>query len=372
MTPAGALTTIYSFCSQPNCTDGAGPLAGLTEAADGNFYGTTGVGGVNQTCFLGCGTVFQITPAGVLTTLYNFCSEPNCTDGSDPEAGLVPASNGDLYGTTQGGGANGQGTIFQMTPTGGFTTIYNFCSQTNCTDGAGPVAALVEGVDGNLYGTTATGGSNCLPDGCGTLFKITLGGQLTTLYSFCAQANCADGKYPSAGLIQATDGNFYGTTKAAGANSSYAEYGTIFRITPGGTVTTLYNFCSEANCADGDGPLAELVQATDGKFYGTTVMGGIYNSHLGGAGTVFRLSVGLEPFVKTNIHAGKVGQSVKIIGGNLTGATSVTFDGTAAAFTVHSDSSIFTAVPAGSTSGEVQVTTPQGKFSSNVPFHVLP
>jgi uncharacterized repeat protein (TIGR03803 family) len=431
--PSGTLTTLYNFCGQSsmsqNCTDGQAPDAGLVQATNGYLYGTTYGGGAN-----GYGTVFKMTAGGTLTTLYSFCSQSGCTDGRAPSATLVQATNGDLYGTTLGGGtveyAFGPGTMFKMTPTGTLTafddfsisdacvegagpsglvqgtdgdlygttgggsgtcqygsvfkatlggkltTIYNFCSQgvPNCTDGSGPDATLVQATDGNFYGTTAAGGSNY----AGTVFKITPSGQLTTLHSFFSPGDFQSTN-PLGGLVQGTDGNLYGTTQFGGANNgplnSYGG-GTVFKITPSGTLTTLYNFCSQANCADGGYPSAGLVQATDGNFYGTATYGG--NSGFGcgqvfnGCGTVFKLSVGLKPFVKTLPTSGKVGAAVKILGTNLKGASSVSFNGTAALFKVVSASEITATVPTGATTGTVQVVTPRGTFSSNVPFRVLP
>jgi len=260
VTAGGTPTTLYSFCSQINCTDGAEPAAGLVQATNGNFYGTTVEGGANGIY----GTVFEITPAGQLATLYSFCSQPGCTDGFYPYAGLVQASNRNLYGTTLYGGASGRGTVFEITPAGQLTTLYSFCAQTNCTDGAEPFSGLVQ-AGGSFYGTTEGGGAN----GRGTVFEITPAGQLTTLYSFCAQTNCTDGEFPYAGLVQA-GGNFYGTTLEGGANS-FA--GTVFGITPAGQLTTLYSFCSQANCADGEFPYSGLVQAGN-NLYGTTEEGG--------------------------------------------------------------------------------------------------
>src|ERR1022692_4823686 len=252
--PAQTLTTLYSFCSQSGCPDGSDPIAGLVQATNGDLYGTTAKGGAN-----GGGTVFKITPGGTLTTLYSFCSQTNCMDGVEPYAGLVQAANGDLYGTTVAGGANGYGTVFKITPGGTLTMVYSFCSQTNCADGAYPEAGLVQAANGDLYGTTPQGGANR----GGTIFKITPGGTLTTLYSFCFQSGCTDGSTPFAGLVQAANGDLYGTTFYGGSG------GTVFKITPGGTLTTLYNFCSQTNCTDGDQPFAGLVQAANGDLYGT-------------------------------------------------------------------------------------------------------
>src|ERR1022692_4760455 len=204
-----------------------------------------------------CATTAIALPAQTLTTLYSFCSQSGCPDGANPTAGLVQATNGDLYGTTTAGGSgiNNGGTVFRITPGGTLTTLYRFCAQSGCPDGDGPVAGLVQAANGGLYGTTYFGGTN----GQGTGFKITQGGTLTTLYSFCSQTHCTDGTEPQAGLVQAANGDLYGTTDGGGANGGY---GTVFKITPGGTLTTLYSF----NGTDGDQPYAGLVQAADGDF----------------------------------------------------------------------------------------------------------
>ncbi len=271
ITPTGTLTTLYSFCAQSGCTDGEYPVAGLVQGTDGNFYGTTPEGGAN-----GGGTVFKITPTGTLTTLYSFCAQNNCADGANPAAGLVQATDGNFYGTTYAGGANGYGTVFKITPSGTLTTLYSFCSKGGCADGSYPEAGLVQATDGNLYGTTFAATFDGGANGDGTVFKITPSGTLTTLYSFSGP----DGANPWAGLVQATDGNFYGTTYAGGANGD----GTVFKTPLTGILTTLHSF----DGTDGAGPEAGLVQATDGNFYGTTFYGGT-----NGAGTVFRLvSVG--------------------------------------------------------------------------------
>jgi uncharacterized repeat protein (TIGR03803 family) len=292
-----------------------------------------------------------------LTTLHNFDE----SDGEQSEGGLVQATDGNLYGTTYNGGANSGGTVFSITPGGTFTLLYSFCLQRNCTDGANPYGGLVQATDGNLYGTTSSGGAN---EG-GTIFKIALTGTLSTLYNFCVQTGCTDGLQPQAGLVQATDGNFYGTTIAGGANG----YGTIFQITSGGTLTTLHSF--NLNLTDGAYPQAVLAQATDGNFYGTTINGGSNNSCNGSeCGTVFGLSMGLGPFVETNPTSGRVRRAVTILGTKLTGATSVTFNGKAAKFKVVSGSEITTTVPAGATTGKVMVKTPSGTLTSNVNFQV--
>ena len=181
------------------------------------------------------------------------------------------------------------------------------------------------------------------------------------LFEVFGNLDYTDGADPIGGLVQAADGNFYGTASGGGGEN----VGTVFEITSGGTLTMLYSFCSVTNCTDGNGPHAGLVQATDGNFYGTTYAGGTP-----GEGTVFSLSKGLGPFVETHPTSGKVGAKVRILGTDLTGATSVTFNGTAATFTVVSKSEITTTVPTGATTGKVKVVTPSRTLSSNVPFRV--
>lgn len=411
VSPAGKITPLYNFCSQAECTDGYQPYAGVALATNGNFYGTTVSGGST-----GYGAVFEITPAGKLTTIYSFCYTSSiCTSpGYNPHAGvtqgsngnfygttfqgsgndmyndgaiyeitgagqlgaaynfdiydgdggaasgpLVQASNGDIYGTTEGGGTNFYGAVFRATPALSVTTLYSFCSLSNCSDGQEPIGGVVQASNGDFYGTTAYGGTN----GDGTVFKITPAGTLTTLYSFCSQALCADGGIPQAGLVQATDGNFYGVTTSFGSNGS----GTLFRITPAGNLKVLHTFCSEANCADGNSATGAPMQATNGNLYGTTDGGGT-----SGVGTIYRWSTGLAPFIETIPTSGKVGAKVTILGNNLAGATSVTFNGTAANTFTAAANEIEVEVPAGATTGTVQVVTSSGTLNSNVPFRVVP
>jgi uncharacterized repeat protein (TIGR03803 family) len=423
VTPDGTLTTLYNFCSLPNCADGYNPLSGVILGTDGNFYGTTyqgGTGGIGYTVSP-YGTVFKITSTGVLTTLYSFCSvDPNvCTDGASPRGGVIQAADGNFYGITPGGnsgtGANG-GTVYSITPSGVLTTLYYFCSQPNCADGsfAGgeSQAALVQGTDGNFYGTTNAGGAN----NDGTVFKLDSSSFAeTVLYSFCSKKNCTDGAVPEAGLVQASNGEFYGVTPVRGSASDDGTIfkissagvlktlyyppvagspifgglmqatdgnlygtisgggtnneGTLFKMTLSGVVTTVYNFCSlgQPDCADGAVPWATPFQGTDGNFYGTTQYGGA-----SGEGTVYSLSTGLVPFVKLYPTSGADGASVTILGTNLSGATKVTFDGKKATFTIVSDSEITTTVPTGAKTGKVSVTTPSGTLKSNVAFQVTP
>jgi uncharacterized repeat protein (TIGR03803 family) len=420
---AGTQSVIYNFCFGDNCSNGSEPHAGLVVGANGNLYGTTAVGGAY--CLgdlaLGCGTVFEITPAGKLTTLYQFCANStNCADGAYPEAPLVLAANGNFYGTTYQGGTNDLGTVFEITPNGKLSTLYSFCSQKNCPDGSYPVTGLVQGANGNLYGTTYDGGAiNCsffnntygcgtifeitpagklttlynfgrangllqqplvqasngklygtsldggtggCKVGCGTVFEITTAGALSTLYNFCTQGlnYCPDGAYPMATMVQATDGNLYGITTTGGTG---AGGGTIFAITPQGMLTTLYS----TQNLDGYQSEGGMVQATDGNFYGSMSGGGVNNQ-----GTIFSFSMGLGPFVEAVSSAGHPGAKVLILGNNLTGTTSVSFAGTQASFTVVSNTKITATVPDGATSGKIAVAAPTGTLSSNKAFRIIP
>jgi uncharacterized repeat protein (TIGR03803 family) len=234
ITPAGVLTTLHNFTGKNS--DGAEASTGVIQGSDGNFYGTTMSGGRR-----GVGTVFKITPAGVLTTLHSFTGresrklyfsgfarEHKGAAGAKPFASLVESSHGGFYGTTESGGSRGVGTVFKITPAGVFTTMHNF--QGRGIEGAEPEGTMVEGGDGNLYGTTVAGGRW----GCGTVFRMTPAGVFTTLYSFKSiPANVAgadpDGCFPGEGLVRGSDGNFYGTTDIGGACGK----GTVFQVTPG-------------------------------------------------------------------------------------------------------------------------------------------
>jgi uncharacterized repeat protein (TIGR03803 family) len=256
VTPSGTASTVYAFCAQTHCSDGQFPL-NLIQGSDGNFYGTTQNGGVN-----GAGIAFKLTPAGVLTVLYAFCgnySNSTCVDGINP-TGLVQGTDGNFYGVA-GGGTNTYGfsyqggIIFKLTPAGKLTVLYNFCSQKNCTDGTLPSAGLIQASDSNFYGVTTSGGST----GYGVAYEISSTGGYTVIHNFCSGGGkvCPDGAAPGGPLAEANDKSFYGTTQLGGANvATGAGGGTAFHLTMGGDLTTLYSFCSQANCTDGYAPAA--------------------------------------------------------------------------------------------------------------------
>ena len=231
---------LYSFCQQNNCTDGKSPHASLVQGSDGNFYGTTEFGGTSIQCFSGCGTVFKITPAGVLTTLHTF----NATDGEYPVGSLVQGNDGNFYGTANGGGADGEGTVFKISPDGvTFNTLHSFCSQGACLDGTSPYAGLVQGNDGNFYGTTHDGGAN----GKGTIFSVTPTGLFAALYTF---SGTSDGGSSTAALVQGSDGNFYGTAGSGGAHSQ----GTVFSFSSGGMQFIPLTPCRVVDTRNSNGP----------------------------------------------------------------------------------------------------------------------
>ena len=346
ITPAGELTTLHSFCSAENCTEGMAPVAGLTLGPNGNFYGTTFQGGTGCGA---CGTVFEITPSGVLTTPHNF----NFTDGSDPQINPVLANNGVFYGATAQGGPTNGGAVYAMNATGTFKVLFDIPLLNGQTQGVSPLSV---GADGNMYGTTFAGGN-----GQGSIFKLAPTGAFTTLYDFCSQV-CLD-EAPSAGVIQASDGNLYGTAAGGSFNA-----GAIYQLTSDGKYTDLYSFCAQKGCPDGSGPGATLLQGTDGKLYGVTSTGGGAKCS---CGTIYSLSVSLAPFVEPNPSFGRVGNTVAILGNNLTGTTSVSFNGVPATFTVVSDTFVKATVPSGATSGTIQVTTSSATLNSNVTFRVI-
>jgi uncharacterized repeat protein (TIGR03803 family) len=305
VTPGGAVTALYTFT---NGADGAYPSAPPIQGVDGNFYGNaSSCAGLppGNVCipFNTYGAIYTITAEGTFSVLHTF-SGP---DGNNPFAQLVEGTDGEFYGTANSGGTHGVGTIFKINPTGDFTLLYSF----DGTHGAHPLdSALIQAYDGDFYGIASQGGSS----GAGLLFKITPGGKFTIVYDF-AGGPCSD---PIAGVIQATDGNFYGTCVFPGL---------VFRVTPSGTVTNLASI--------GGSPQSPMVQHTNGILYSNNAVGGAADR-----GYFFSMNVGLAPFVRFLPVARPVGGVVQILGQGFTGATGVSFNGTSASFAVRSDTSL--------------------------------
>lgn len=399
MTTSGAFTRIYSFCALTSCADGSQPWGGLTLGKDGNFYGTTtGGGSVNA------GTVFKLSPAGALTTIWNFdngadgaapwypplqgldgnfygvsntvyggdygalyrlvptAAPPykesvpadfNYTNGNDPNL-PTQGADGNFYGSTLFGGSKGLGVVYRTSSSAVTTVLHNFTGYPS--DGSYPIGVMVQGNDGAYYGVTWEGGSNNV----GTIFKITSTGTYTLLHSFTGYP--ADGAYPRSGLILGSDGNLYGTTLSGGAKND----GAIYRVTPSGQMMILYSLCSQTSCADGFSPVVPLLQHTNGKFYGSTS-----GNSLGGS-YFYSLDLGLAPFVKLVNWSGKTGTTVEILGQGFTGTTGVSFNGVAASFNNVSDTFLTATVPAGALTGTVTVTTFTSSMGSNRAFLVTP
>jgi uncharacterized repeat protein (TIGR03803 family) len=387
ITPSGAVTTLYDF--NAGGSDGFLSVSGLILGGDGNFYGTTYSGGANN-----AGTFFKITPAGALTTLHSFTN----TDGfpvAPPIQGpngnyygitsgntlistaysmtpsgtykllnpalpgisfgpMIVGKDGNFYGTTESGGVLGAGTVFRMSPTGVVKIIYNFDGHAN---GGFPQGPVVQGNDGFLYGTTSGGGLVSNP--VGVVFKLSTGGKITVLHSFDA-ADLSDGKSPYAGLVAATDGNFYGGS--SGSQGGLAQYGALFKITKSGSYSVQHLF----DFTHGQTPSATAMQHTNGVVYGLSG-GGSTNS-----GVFYSLAVGIPSSVSLMPTSGTAGQTIGILGNGFNGTTSVTFGSASASFNVVTDTYMTAVVPASGTTAVVTVTAPSGALKSRQIFKVLP
>jgi uncharacterized repeat protein (TIGR03803 family) len=333
---AGTLTVLHSFTGG---ADSMFPQAAPIQAADGSFYGTT-VGDIDAVY----PTVYKLTPSGDFSTIYTFPSAI-----AIPWSGLIQASDGNLYVNSGDGGANSCGAITTLTTAGVVKSTYSF----DCASGEVPIARLVEATDGNLYGTTAGGGTQ----GYGTIFKLNRStGTVTFLYSFAPRSGSG---YYSA-LTQGSDGNLYGTTENGGIDN----IGSLFQLSLAGKYTQLYSFSGRFLPGAG---VAGLHQQTNGTFYGTTDQGG---TDL--LGTIYSLNMGLVPFVAFVQPAGKTGGTAQILGQGFIGTTTVTFNGVpATSFKVVSDTYMTAVVPSGATTGKVVVTTPGGALTSNVSFRII-
>jgi uncharacterized repeat protein (TIGR03803 family) len=353
ITASGTLTTRYNFgaCKYP-CKDGLYPIAPPVQGTDGSFYGTTPYTNDGTDS----GVVYKLTSAGKFTTIHAF---DYTAGGYNPNAPLIQGADGNFYGTTTLGGktlgsncvvrsaSNSCGTVFKMTPAGKVTFIYEF----DKTHGAGPIGPVIQGTNGNFYGTTSEGGTS----GFGVVFKLTSAGVLTVLHNF----NGTDGKTPDAGLVQANDGNFYGVASAGGT----LGYGTIFKVSSTGTFSVVYNFENTHGAA----PQVTLFQHTNGILYGDTESG---DSH--GYGVFYSLNIGAAEFARLQPTSGKVGSSVGIFGQGFTGTKAVSFNGVNATPLSVTDTYLTVTVPSGAKTGTVTVVRPSGKLNSLQQFKVTP
>lgn len=338
ITTAGILTPLWSFTGG---ADGALPCGSLVQGSDGALYGMTAGGGTNGNN----GTVFRITTGGILTPLYSFAGG---ADGKYPWAGLILGSDGAFYGTTQGdgGGTNRLGTIFRITTNGMKTNLWVF---TGGVDGAMPRGVgLVQADDGAFYGTTRSGGTK----GWGTIFKVTTNGVLTPIYSFTNGPS--SGSNPQAGLVQASDGVLYGTTVQGGL----ATAGTLFKLTTNGTFNTVWSFNVSP---DGAEPGAGLVQASDGALYGTTIGGGT-----NGFGTIFRLTIGVQPRFIVRVVANPTSAGTVTGGGIYSAGTNISLSATSAT------SWVFTGWNDGNAQNPRTITVPLTNVTYTANFAPIP
>jgi uncharacterized repeat protein (TIGR03803 family) len=395
----GALTSLHPMAQSDGTT-----CSGLTLGTDGNFYGACQNGGANS-----YGTLFKVTPAGNLTVLHNFAAYGSTTDGCEPYAPPIQASNGDFYGTTALCGANNSGTVYKLTLAGAYSVLYNFQGPPN--DTVLPYG-LIEGTDGVLWGV-----GNGWIISHGGIFKITLAGKESLVYTFQANADgeFPNGAYPNANLIQGSNGDFYGTTYEGGS----AGEGTIFEITAGGKETVLYSFpnqtdgayptlpltqgpdgllfgaatdcagggCAQAGlfdittkgayenlylyplvCSNCGQPEAPLLLSTNGTFYSTTEQGGK------GVGSFYSLSNGYKPFISlVNVTSGGVGAQVGILGQGFSSESVVEFGGTPATATQLTGTTyILATVPTGALTGHVTVTTGSTVLSTPAIYKITP
>jgi uncharacterized repeat protein (TIGR03803 family) len=341
VSPTGSYTPLHEFSG---ATDGALPVGLPIQASDGNIYGVTTQGSGSD------GTVYKYVPStGTFSTILGLSSDGS--QGNSPSASLMQASDGSLYGTTQGGGTSNCGTVFRLNTSGVLLHVYSFpCG----LGGNAPQAPLYQASDGNLYGTTVLGGkvdsSGDCKKGCGTVFRVSHG-IVSVVYRFSGYPN--DGGLATTGLMEGTDGNLYGGTDRGGAN----DFGTLYQVTTTGQYKLLYSFVD----AIGNAPFASLIQHTSGKFYGTTAYGG-----LDSYGALYSLDMGLGPFIALVRYTGRIGQPVQILGQGLKGSMAVTINGVAAtSFKVVSDTYMTAVIPTGATTGPVIVTTPTGTLTSN-------
>jgi len=333
LTPSGTLTVLHTFTGTP---DGSGPGL-LVQYTDGNFYGVTNKGGANN-----YGTVFKITPTGKLTIIYSFDDTNNF---AEPTYGLTVGNDGNFYGTFALSGYPGG--VFKITPSGVVTVLHTFTSN---PDGAEPASGVILGKDGNFYGDTPQGGAY----GYGTLFKMTSSGKLTILYSFNSSTDYATN--PTAPLLQATDGNFYGVL--------ISRFQDLFRFTPGGTLTVLEKFVLPG----GVYPYWPLIQDTNGILYGLLQQGGQYNG-----GELFSLKIGGKPFASLVSTSGKEGANIGILGQGFSSSSVVEFGGVQATSIKLSGKTFISAtVPTGALTGSVTVTTGSTILTSVQTFKVKP
>ena len=355
LTPKGVMTVLHSFTGG---ADGDRPQAPPIQAASGTFYGITTSASVPDS------TAYSVTSGGVFKTIHTFTG----TDGQSLLA-LVQGTDGNFYASTGSGGTSNDGVIFKMTAAGKVTVLHSF---TGGADGSGGGYALIQASDGNFYGVAGGGTS-----GAGVIFKITPGGTYTVIHNL---NGTTDGTFPNSSLVQARDGNLYGVT----SNQNAFDIGTVYKVTTSGTFTTLYTFTSGFTFnADGGYPQSPLIQHTNGLLYGSTFTGGdsscgtsIYSGEyheVPGCGLIYSLDIGAAPFVNLMTTSGKELSKVEILGQGFSSSSVVKFGGVAATKIALTGSTYISAtVPAGALTGSVTVATGATTLTSAKTFKVVP
>lgn len=334
---SGEVTTLHSF---DDSTNGGSPWAPPIQSLSGDFYGTT-----RGTTTYNYGSLYRISNTGVFTLLHAM----SWSDGAHAFGPLVQATNYWFYGTALEGGANYLGTLFRVSSKGDFEVLFNF----DGAHGANPMAGLIQGTNGSFYGVTMGGGAY----GLGALFEMTPNHTVKVLHSFLGGS--VDGSTPEGGIVQASDGNLYGTTSDGGEHQG----GVLFRLTPGGAYTVLHHFDGPTGVA----PRTGLMQHTNGRLYGMTSGGG-YN----GDGVFFSFDLGLPPFVTYLPVYGRAGALVEILGQGFTPDSLVYFNGVRADATTVYPTFIKAFVPAGAATGYITVTTGDLTLRSDKVFIVRP
>lgn len=370
ITPKGKLTTIHAF----KFSDGATPYQ-LILGLDGYFYGITRGGGAND-----MGVIFRMSKSGAVKVLHSFSGYPN--DGKLPIGFLAQGNDGTLYGTTYLGGSKNWGVVFKISPTGkGYTVLHNFDRNADINEGINPLAGMALGIDGNLYGTTGGGGKQ----NSGALFRITPAGQYTTLYSFCPAGGCHDGFYPQTAMTLHTNGTLYGETESGGPNGNY---GVVFSLnvglgpfvslvtTTGGvgsTVQILGQGLNGTTAVKVGGSSANFNIASDTYMTATVPAGtsGFVTVTTSGVTLTSSRKFFVTPAISTfTPTSGPVGTQVTISGKGLINASKVAFGSRSASFVVKSDLQVVATVPTGAVTSKIAITTPGGKATSKTVFTV--
>jgi uncharacterized repeat protein (TIGR03803 family) len=392
ITPGGQISVIYSFAEKP---DGSLPFGASPETViqgtDGFLYGTTLVDGA-----FGFGTIFKLTTSGAITDLHDFCGTQSCADGAYPSF-LTQALDGDFYGSTGPSGAPAD-ILYRMTPTGTFKVLHTFDTKGHA-DGGGTFG-FTQAPDGNFYGATVAGSQNTpfnsvfqfIPGSGaykilhgfdwpniaqsglvlasnGELFGLQTNSilyEISTKGAYSEIGALSSTQYADGHILQASDGNLWGDF----VGGDCGDQGMVFAATTAGSVLQNLTF----NCnTDGEQP-ERMFQAADGKFYGVTSGSGVATINSITNGTIWSIDAGLPPPTPNVVNflptKGAVGTKVLLQGAHFVGTTAITFDGVSATFSLLAPNYMSVTVPSGAKTGKIAVTNAGGTTTSTKPFKV--